>query len=138
MPSKMTLSQIRGEGVRFVLSGAAVTLGGTIILVILLHFISYPFAYTIVFLMSIAANLALHSAFVFRKRLRKSNIWKAVTAQLIIFCLGLIGLGVFVEKLQLGPFFAPVANLLLCTPINFALMRFVFHFKAKDEPVEKY
>ncbi len=118
---------MRAEAGRFLASGAFVTIAGTIILVALMHVMPYPLSYTIVFVLSVITNIQLHSRYVFRKSLNAAGVLRAIGVQLILYFVGLSGLALFVQVFQLGPALSPLANLFLCTPINFLITRLVFH-----------
>ena len=119
------INNIKGDTARYLMSGAFVTIAGTLLLTLLLKFISYPLAFTVCFVMSVLANMFLHSFFVFRKSL-KGRFHFAAASLILQYFIGLGSLHLLLDIFHVPRDIAPIFNLFICTPINFIMSRMVF------------
>lgn len=124
------------DTLRYIITGALVTIFGTLILTLLLFVIPYGVAYTIVFLFSVVLNIFLQSKFVFKRSI-KGKLPLIILGLIIQYIIGYIGLYILLDVMQLSKALAPTINLFICTPINFLIVRAIYYADIKLFEVKK-
>ena len=123
---------VNKQPLRYILSGGFTTIVGTIVLTILIYYIPYEIAYTIVFVASFIANMILQSRFVFEETLNNRFSW-VLAALLLQYCLGLGGLYILIDIIDVHKAYAPFLNLCVCTPINYLISKTAFSINTQPK-----
>ena len=123
---------IRGQALRFIITGGLNTLLTYGVYIVFLSWTSYRVAYSVSFATGIAISLVLNGKWVHRSVITpRATVWFIVIYGLQ-YLLGLILLRVFIEVIGIPKQFASLAVLACCVPITFILTRFVFVRPTKE------
>ncbi|KPW19740.1 GtrA family protein [Pseudomonas cannabina] len=122
---------LKQDFARFLMSGGfntALTYG---IYLVLLMFLSYKISYTISYVTGILLAYVLNRFFVFKSHQGLRSVVLLPLIYAIQYCLSLVILWCWVEKLQFDERLAPLAAIALTLPVTFTLSKLAF--AAKDE-----
>jgi putative flippase GtrA len=121
----MALKTIRGEFARFLLAGAANTLLTYLLYILLLKFLAYLSAYSIVYCLGIALSYFLNVYFVFKQRISFASFAKFPIVYIIQYCLGAAILWLLVDRADVTPANAMIGAIAGTIPVTFLASRFV-------------
>ncbi|KPW75862.1 MULTISPECIES: GtrA family protein [Pseudomonas syringae group] len=122
---------LKQDFARFLMSGGfntALTYG---IYLVLLMFLSYKVSYTISYATGILLAYVLNRFFVFKSHQGLRSVVLLPLIYAIQYCLSLVILWCWVEKLQLDERLAPLAAIALTLPVTFILSKLAFATKDK-------
>ncbi|MCI3205734.1 MULTISPECIES: GtrA family protein [Pandoraea] len=111
------------EFARFLLVGATNTGFGYVIYAVCLTFVGYRLAYTVSFVLSVIFSYWLNSHFVFKVKMSVAGLLKFPLVYVVQYLVGIGLMYVLVGKLQLSPYLAPIAVVVLTIPITFLMSR---------------
>ena len=118
------LSVAQRQLLRYLLAGAANTLGTWLLFVALSRWMNYLLAYTIMFVIGIVTSYVLQSLWVFNRPLQLAAALRFKATFLINLLLGLLMLKLIVSYSPLTPAVAALAVAALQIPTGFLLSRF--------------
>lgn len=121
----LTKNMISREFVRFVFVGAFATLLHYLIYSCLIKFINLSIAFSIGYLISFCCNFWLTTKFTFKTDATAKRGLGFAISHLINYGLQMLVLNISV-RLGIPDQFAPIPVYLICIPVNFLLVRFVF------------
>lgn len=122
---------LSGQGVRFLVAGAANALASYLLYLFFLLALPYPGAYSLSYAAGILISFLLNSLFVFQVPLRWSKLLRFPLVYLVQYLLGIGVLALLVERLGLDPRLGPLAVLLVTLPVSFGLTRWVLKGRRK-------
>jgi putative flippase GtrA len=114
---------INREFCRFVFWGGVNTVAGYLIYALLLQFLPYLVAYSIAFVISIAASYFFNSKWVFKQELKLSKALKYPLVYLAQYLLGASSLYLLVRVMRVDKLLAPALVVVLTIPLTFFLSR---------------
>jgi len=116
---------IRVEFVRFGIVGVIATIIQYGIYYLLINFISVNISFTIGYLISFCCNFWLSAKFTFKTDATAKKGLGFALSHLVNYGLQMMVLNISI-KLGIPDQFAPIPVYLICIPVNFLLVRFVF------------
>ncbi|KTC60986.1 GtrA family protein [Pseudomonas savastanoi] len=122
---------LKQDFARFLMSGGfntALTYG---IYLVLLMFVSYKISYTISYVTGILLAYILNRFFVFKSHQGLRSVILLPLIYAIQYCLSLVILWCWVEKLQFDERLAPLAAIALTLPVTFILSKLAFAAKVE-------
>lgn len=125
-----------GEIVRFGIVGVIATALHYAIYWLLQMFINVNIAYTTGYVLSFVCNFFMSSHFTFRSEATVSRGVGFGGAHLVNWLLQMVLLNVFLH-LGLSNKMAPIPVFMICIPVNFLLVRYVFSRGGKNKKQEK-
>lgn len=111
------------EFMRFVLVGASNTFLSWALFVVLLRHMSYPYAYTLAYVISILSSYLLNVRFVFKESISLTGFLKFPLVYLLQYTLGMLVMWLLVGKFGVVPEFAMIAAIGITIPITFLASR---------------
>ena len=114
---------------RFLVAGGINTAATYVLYLGLLQLVPYAVAYTLTYAAGIVLGYVLNAYWVFRGRFSLRSALQYPAAYLVNYLLGLSLLWVFVEMLHLRAAFAPLAVLVVTTPLMYLMSKSVFQPK---------
>lgn len=121
---------IRYEAFRFLIAGSFNTVVTYLIYLLLLRYLDYKIAFTISFLGGVCFTLFLHSYFVFKSVITLKNLLQFPLFYITQYAVGLALLFFLINYLEVDQRIAPLVNVVLLTPINFFISRWLFPGRA--------
>jgi putative flippase GtrA len=117
------MRSIEAEGFRFLVAGGANTVFTYLIYLLLLPRLGFVAAFTVSFLSGIVFAYVIYSRFVFRVPLAWRKLFRYPALYLLQYLLGLALLALLIDTVGLDARLAPMVNVMLLTPLTFALNR---------------
>jgi len=120
---------LKQDFARFLMSGGfntALTYG---LYLVLLMFLSYNVSYTISYVTGIMLAYTLNRFFVFKSHQGLRSVILLPLIYLVQYCLSLVILWCWVEKLALDARLAPLVAIVLTLPVTFVLSKLAFSAK---------
>ncbi|WP_164671025.1 GtrA family protein [Pseudomonas viridiflava] len=120
---------LKQDYARFLMSGGfntALTYG---LYLVLLMFLSYNVSYTISYVAGILLAYTLNRFFVFKSHQGLRSVILLPLIYLVQYCLSLVILWCWVEKLELDARLAPLVAIALTLPVTFVLSKLAFSAK---------
>lgn len=115
-----------GEIIRFGIVGVIATALHYGAYYMLLFCVSPNIAYTIGWIVSLVCNLILSSRFTFRRKITPKRTGGFIASHMLNYVLHIALFNGFLA-LGLSPVIAPLFVYLIVVPINFILIRYIFH-----------
>lgn len=100
----------------------------------LIHFISYQWAYAIIYTLGIGFAYCYNSLLVFKKPLNWKGLFAYPLVYVIHYGLSAIALGVLVERLYFSEKWAPLLISIAMAPVIYILSKWVIAFTHKSQP----
>ncbi|MHB1947179.1 MAG: GtrA family protein [Gammaproteobacteria bacterium] len=116
---------IDNKFLRFILVGAFNTGFTYLLYIALLYFFSYFIAYSITYIIGIGVSYLINTIFVFNKSISLKKALQFPIVYAIQYVLGATLLYIFVGFLGIDKFYAPVAIIIICTPITYFLSGYI-------------
>ncbi len=116
---------LRGQALRFLLSGAANTAATYLLYLALQLVLPYQVAYALAFVAGIGLAYALNVWFVFRTGHTRSRALAFPLVYLFQYVAGALLLALLVEKLGVSQELAPLVVVAITIPATFVLSRFI-------------
>lgn len=123
--SKYKNNLIITEILRFIVVGVLATVIHYFIYIVLQNIISVNIAYTIGYVISFCSNFWLTARFTFKTDATVKRGMGFAISHLINYCMQMIILNISIG-FDIPATLAPIAVLVICVPIQFLLIRFVF------------
>ena len=114
---------MRWEFMRFLLVGASNTLLSWALFVVLVRLMSYPYAYTLAYAISIVCSYLLNVHFVFKERISLAGFLKFPLVYLLQYTLGMLVMWLLVGKMGVLPEVAMIVVITVTIPITFLASR---------------
>jgi putative flippase GtrA len=117
------MKYINVEFFKFLLVGFINTAFTYIIYVILLFFMPYYFSYSITYIIGIFLSYYLNTKFTFKASFSFKKLLQFPAVYILQYLIGLIILHCFIDIFGANKKFAPIAVIILSTPLSFAFSR---------------
>lgn len=119
------MSQVRHEGLRFLIAGSLNTAATYAIYLLLLPVLRYEIAYSIAYVLGIGLAYLLNVSYVFRVRHSARKLTLFPLAYFAQYLLGILVLRFTVETMGVSRAFALLFSLTITVPIVFLLIRYI-------------
>lgn len=119
------MSQVRHEGLRFLIAGSLNTTATYGIYLLLLPVLRYEIAYSIAYVLGIGLAYLLNVWYVFRVRHSTRKLTLFPLAYFVQYLLGILVLRFTVETMGVPRAFALLFSLTITVPIVFLLIRYI-------------
>ncbi len=118
-----------GSFARFITAGTANTLATYLLYIVLALILPYPIAYTCAYMAGIGLSYYLNTRFVFQTQMRLASAAGYPLVYLAQYLLGILLLGLLVERIGINRFFAPVIVIVASIPFTYVLSRLIIRGK---------